>query len=200
LFLSPTAIKRREWELAERFRPGAAPPRPEADALLLGTLAHGFLQAIDFGAPEPLEPALADYLERQEFAPGTDRGALFAELYEIFRAFFASPVFAELRSSAILGREVPLLIDWDGQIMEGVIDLLYERNGSLYIADYKTDRIARENLAPASGAYRRQAEVYRRAVSLGLGREVAAFKLIFLRLGAAVEIEPPRDRRDEEQR
>ena len=29
--------------------------------------------------------------------------------------------------------------------MEGVIDLIYEKNGLLYLADYKTDRITKSN-------------------------------------------------------
>ena len=41
---------------------------------------------------------------------------------------------------------MPLLMPWNGQIMEGVIDLIYERNGLLYLADYKTDRIDAKDL------------------------------------------------------
>jgi len=37
--------------------------------------------------------------------------------------------------------------------------------------------------------YRRQAEIYSEAARRSLKREVAAFKLIFLRLGEAVEID-----------
>jgi ATP-dependent helicase/nuclease subunit A len=77
--------------------------------------------------------------------------------------FFASKIYSELATSQILGREVPLLMPWDGQIMEGVIDLIYEHDGLLYLADYKTDRIAREeltrarNATPASQIYSRRA-------------------------------------------
>jgi len=59
----------------------------------------------------------------------------------------------------------------------------------LYLADYKTDRIQKDDLAQASELYRHQAEIYSQAARQSLGREVAAFKLIFLRLGEAVEIE-----------
>jgi hypothetical protein len=44
------------------------------------------------------------------------------------------------------------------------------------------------NAGPAK--YRHQAEIYSRAVRRSLKREVAAFKLIFLRLGEAVEVDP----------
>src|SRR5262249_11735699 len=83
-------------------------------------------------------------------------------------------------------REVPLLMPWDGQIMEGVIDLIYEHDGLLYLADYKTDRIAREKLTEGAARYRQQAHIYSSATRQSLHREVTAFNVIFLRLGEAV--------------
>ena len=77
---------------------------------------------------------------------------------------------------------------WDGQIMEGVIDLIYEKSGLLYLADYKTDRIKRHELRAAAERYRQQAEIYIEAARKSLGRQVAAFKLIFLRLGESIEV------------
>ena len=136
---------------------------------------------------------------------------------QIFSAFFGSPAYEELAGAAIIGREVPLLMPWhrpnegrsfgkgtgkvmegiqvmEGvQVMEGIIDLLYEREGRLYIADYKTDRIAPKDLPLAADDYRLQAQVYTEAVRKSLKREVAAFKLIFLRLGRAVEIDSAGD-------
>ena len=77
---------------------------------------------------------------------------------------------------------------WNGQIMEGVIDLIYEKNGLLYLADYKTDRLAKNELNQAADRYRQQAEIYTQAALQSLRREVAAFKVIFLRAGEAIEI------------
>jgi ATP-dependent exoDNAse (exonuclease V) beta subunit len=79
---------------------------------------------------------------------------------------------------------------WDGQIMEGVIDLIYERDGLLYLADYKTDTIGREELSEGATLYHHQAHIYCAAVRQSLRREVARFKLIFLRLGEVIEIIP----------
>jgi ATP-dependent helicase/nuclease subunit A len=85
---------------------------------------------------------------------------------------------------------VPLVMPWHGQIMEGIIDLIYEKNGLLYLADYKTDSIAQAELSQRVEQYRPQAEIYSKAVEQSLGRSPAAFKLIFLRLGKAVELGP----------
>ncbi|MGH7769386.1 MAG: PD-(D/E)XK nuclease family protein, partial [Candidatus Binatia bacterium] len=188
--LTPTLLKAREAELsealAEREKSIVASELPRR----LGELAHRFLEYWDFAADEPSElhaqlaPFLAKWIEprfrdhRDEFR---------AELEEILAVFFASSVYRELRSSEILGREVPLVMPWNGQIMEGVIDLLYEKDGRLFIADYKTDRVDRNQLAEAVSRYHYQVEIYSEAVHRVLKKEIAGFKLIFLRLGEAVD-------------
>jgi ATP-dependent helicase/nuclease subunit A len=190
-FVSPTALKKRVMEVSERFEP-TPPLAAVTGALTVGSLAHGFLETLDFSADqEKLEQELIYYIERQPTSVvGADAGAILRELGEIFDMFFRSRVFAELRSVNILGREIPLLMPWDGQVMEGVIDLLYERDGLLYIADYKTDRIVREDWNRVRGRYQQQAEIYSLAVRHSFQREIAAFKLIFLRTGEAVELKP----------
>ncbi|MGH7824218.1 MAG: UvrD-helicase domain-containing protein [Candidatus Binatia bacterium] len=190
-FVSPTALKKRAGELTERFQQQRS-LTVETNALLIGNLAHGFLERLDFSvSQENFAEELARFVWQQpDSLMGSNREATLRELCEIFNLFLKSRVFAELSSVNILGREIPLLMPWDGQIMEGVIDLLYERGGLLYIADYKTDRIDGDDLTEVGERYRYQAEVYSRAVRQSLQREVAAFKLIFLRLGEAIEVKP----------
>jgi ATP-dependent helicase/nuclease subunit A len=189
LFATPTSLKLRERELAESFVAGEA--RAASDrALLIGTLAHRFLQQWDFASDgSDFLDRLARFLGRwPDDRLGSDRNVVFSELGEIFRVFFPSATYAELRSARILGREVPLLMAWDGQIMEGVIDLIYEKKGKLYLADYKTDRVERKDLPRLGEMYRLQAEIYSEAARRSLGRPVAGFKLLFLRLGEGFDI------------
>jgi ATP-dependent exoDNAse (exonuclease V) beta subunit len=58
----------------------------------------------------------------------------------------------------------------------------------LYLADYKTDKIAPGELSQSAERYCLQAEIYSQAVAQSLRRKPAAFKIIFLRLGEAVEL------------
>lgn len=186
LFATPTSLKVRERELAESFVARQASDASDR-ALVIGTLAHGFLQQWDFASDGgDFLDRLAPFLERRLDA--ADRDSAAAELAEIFRIFFPSPAYAELRSARILGRETPLLAARDGQIMEGVIDLIYEKNGKLYLADYKTDRVGKKDLAELAANYRLQAEIYSEAARRSLGRPVAGFKLLFLRLGEGFDI------------
>ena len=190
IFLTPTALKPVDKIVTEAGCGFSerAPQRPPA--LVVGDLAHRFLQRWDFsGTPDRFERELRDWVG-SALADGFNgaREPIENELKEIFSGFLGSPVWTELTGAKILGREVPLLIPWNDQIMEGVIDLIYERGGLLHLADYKTDRLAAGERMAAAERYRVQAEIYSQAVTRALGRTPAAFKIIFLRLGAAVEL------------
>lgn len=191
-FLTPTLLKQQEAELTESLRQRARAVLYSDLSLLIGELTHRFLQDWDFTAATggfrgSLKPFLRKWLEPQS---DLDPRQIQEELEEIFDSFFASKTYRELISSRILGREIPFLIPWDGQIMEGVIDLLYEREGRFYLADYKTDRVEKKNLSQAARTYHHQVQIYSRAVRESLQREVAGFNLIFLRLGESVEFKP----------
>jgi ATP-dependent helicase/nuclease subunit A len=192
VFVTPTLLKQQEEELAEATHRTTRPSHSRTPSMFVGELAHRFLEGWDFAQGvenyvERMEPFLDQWLLpelRQQ------RARIHADLAEVFSGFFGSKIYSELSSSQILGREVPLLMPWDGQIMEGIIDLIYEYDGLLYLADYKTDRIAREELTQGAERYRQQARIYSRAARESLQREVAAFKVIFLRLGEAVPVSP----------
>jgi ATP-dependent exoDNAse (exonuclease V) beta subunit len=192
VFITPTLLKQQEEEVVEAARRTMRPSRSPTPSMLVGELAHRFLESWDFAqgvenCGERMGPFLEQWLP---LALRPERAQIHADLAEIFGVFFGSKIYSELATSLILGREVPLLIPWDGQIMEGVIDLIYEHDGLLYLADYKTDRIAREELTQGAERYRQQAHIYSRAARESLQREVAAFKVIFLRLGEAVPVSP----------
>ncbi|HLN87780.1 MAG TPA: 3'-5' exonuclease, partial [Candidatus Limnocylindrales bacterium] len=191
-FLTPTSLKRQEEAATEAGDKVSRRNERKTPALVVGDLAHRFLQNSQLTIDASIFDArLQDFIAQVLPADSPlDRAAIEAELLDIFRAFQRSKAYNELASANILGREVPLLMPWNGQIMEGVIDLIYEKNGLLYLADYKTDRIDNRDLAAGAERYRQQAEIYTQAARQSLRREVAAFKLIFLRAGEAVEITP----------
>jgi ATP-dependent helicase/nuclease subunit A len=192
-YLTPTRLAREDRSealgeakgLARSGRDDGA--KSDADrARRLGVLAHGFLQQWDYAAdPAAWSSALESYLAR---AAAEEADGVLKDVSTILAPFFASPVYRELVTATILGREVPLIMPWEDAIMEGVIDLVYERDGRLYVADYKSDSVDCSEAAAAAERYRRQAEVYTRAVRESLGRDVAAFRCVFLRLGMAIDL------------
>ena len=62
------------------------------------------------------------------------------DLTALFKNFLSSEPYKRLQRATVLGREVPFVMPLGkGQIMEGVIDLIYRLDGRIWIADYKTD-------------------------------------------------------------
>jgi ATP-dependent exoDNAse (exonuclease V) beta subunit len=190
-FVTPTLLKRQAQELIQEVEPTQGQSHERTPAMLIGELSHRFLQNWDFKESKKdygdrLGLFLADWLP-----PELQKDAVHirSELATMFERFVNSDIYAELAKARILGREVPLLMPWGDCVMEGVIDLIYEHKGLLYLADYKTDRIERKDLRTGPERYRHQAEIYSRAARQSLNREVAAFKLIFLRLGETVEVD-----------
>ncbi|HEY7000010.1 MAG TPA: UvrD-helicase domain-containing protein [Candidatus Binatia bacterium] len=192
-FVTPSRLKYQEQALTEAGNRIDEEVYGRTPALVMGDLAHRFLQHWDFVSdPARFEHVLHDWLPH---ALSTESESSLAqvesELQQIFARFIRSSAYSEVASARILGREVPLVMPWNGQIMEGIIDLIYEKNGLLYLADYKTDKIARTELNQRAERYRPQAQIYLQAVEQSLGRSPAGFKVIFLRLGKAVELAKP---------
>ncbi|MBI3607322.1 MAG: UvrD-helicase domain-containing protein [Nitrospirae bacterium] len=191
-YLTPTQLAREDRAEALGAAKGRARSgrddgtTSDADrACRLGVLAHGFLQQWDYAADAASWPSA---LERYVARAAEEGDGVLKDVVAILAPFFASDLCRDLATSRILGREVPLIMPWKDAIMEGVIDLIYESDGRLYVADYKSDDIGPHEAPAAAERYRRQAEVYTRAVRESVGREVAVFRCIFLRLGLAVDL------------
>jgi ATP-dependent helicase/nuclease subunit A len=183
-FLTPTGLAARDR--ATRVVRAGATPGAGQGARRIGTLIHSFLQGWDYDAdvgrlPEKLDAFIAGWREDDPEVTADDMRTVLAP-------FFSSPLYRELATARILGREVPLLMPWEDAIMEGVIDLVYEREGRVYVADYKTDAVTAASARAAAERYRAQGEVYARAVREGLGRQVDAFRCLFLRPAVAIDL------------
>lgn len=110
------------------------------------------------------------------------------EVIKILSNFVDSEAYKELQNAQILGREIPILLKWNGQIMRGTIDILYKIDDRIIIADYKTDHVKANELPAKAAKYKYQKEVYIEAVKRCLKIDNPEFKLIFLKLGKAVSI------------
>jgi ATP-dependent helicase/nuclease subunit A len=79
--------------------------------------------------------------------------------------------------------ELPVVTSVDGLTLEGIIDLMYrEDNGTLVIADFKTDISATPDRL---SSYWRQLSTYARMVERVTGQTVSELALIFCRTGDA---------------
>ena len=81
-----------------------------------------------------------------------------------------------------LEKEFDFLLEVEGIVLRGQIDLWYEQDGELVVVDYKTDR----EEAPELHAF--QMRIYALALELYLGRLPDRAVLFYLRSGREVEI------------
>jgi ATP-dependent helicase/nuclease subunit A len=187
LHLTPTSFHERQpaGDAADGGHSGREVSR------LVGVAAHRILEQWDFALPpSELLARIAPTLKRL-VPPDLEpvRSMVADSLTELLTTFGASQSFDRLRSATILGREVPFLMPWgEGQVMQGVMDVIYRLDGTTWIADYKTDR-ATTSEAPAKAAmYSGQAAIYRQAATRCLGLSHVSFQFLFLRAGVSVEL------------
>jgi ATP-dependent helicase/nuclease subunit A len=124
--------------------------------------------------------------------------AIVLDIERIMETFLQSPAYQELQQATVFGREVPFVMPWlhTGQddsvarscVMEGVMDVVYEVAGEIWVGDYKTDRVTASTLGGYADMYCQQAQIYAAAAAASLGLDIKGCKLIFLRIGEAVSI------------
>jgi ATP-dependent helicase/nuclease subunit A len=186
--VTPSLLVKEQGHVAAR---DAVIGQDAATARLVGICAHALLERWDFSGNGQDLGSLIDQVCRQYLPPDQSASVetVIAELETIFASFLASKPYRTLQRGTILGREVPFVMPWgDGQIMEGVIDLIYRLDDKVWIADYKTDSVPEGEIEARAALYGSQAKAYTSAVAQALGEAVAGFQVLFLRHGVAVPL------------
>jgi RecB family exonuclease len=113
------------------------------DAAARGSAVHALLERLDFAAPrapDGREVAAAAAAAGAALAGKEDRAALAA----LVAAFARSPLCARLAAAADVRTEESFAFELAGaELLRGSLDVAgHERDGTLLIVDYKTDRVA----------------------------------------------------------
>jgi ATP-dependent helicase/nuclease subunit A len=155
----PEPPRVREWELDRSLRLG----RDDHDVqpLSVGSRCHSLLATMDLAQPESM---VADRAVRAILEP-----------------FFMSAAFREIQRAERVYREVPFVVELDGEVWSGQIDVLYCLDGRWVVADYKSDREERPD------RHRAQARLYARAAQKALALpRLPESRFIYLRTGHVV--------------
>lgn len=158
------------------------PTRRSRDGAAFGSAVHAVLAEVDPNHPDQVE-ALARIYARQEGVE--DEWEAVARLAH---KALATPIVAE-SFNARRWTEVYVCGELDGQLVEGVIDLMYEADEGLVIVDYKTDAVGSEEFARIAVAYQRQVEGYVKLVGETIGQTVLRGVLLHLTESGAIEHE-----------
>jgi hypothetical protein len=90
---------------------------------------------------------------------------------------------------------VPICVEVDGALMEGLIDLLHERaDGTLGVLDYKTDQLRTGTAEAHADHYRLQGGAYALAVERATGRKVSTVEFLFPSTDPATVVRYERER------
>jgi len=160
-------------EVDRTAEPAEAPLVAGAD---VGTLVHAVLQWIDLSDPGDIE-ALTTALARTEGLPEEaveDAAAL------VRRALDTPTLRRAARARRVL-REAPFCVKEGNTFTEGKIDLVFEDEDGLVVADYKTDLIPPAGPSGLARRYAKQAEAYADAVARVSGRRPTEILLLALR-------------------
>ncbi|MGI5112147.1 UvrD-helicase domain-containing protein [Treponema putidum] len=117
----------------------------EFTAAELGTLTHSLIEARLLNK-EFIYPKGHSEVERKKIYAWADN-------------FFNSDMYVLAKEAEKLKSEYGFLTDYEGQIVSGQIDLLFKKDGIVYVVDYKTDEIENPD------AHLTQLKIYKKAAS-----------------------------------
>jgi ATP-dependent helicase/nuclease subunit A len=148
-----------------------------------GSLVHRILEWIPLDEPERAGPMAAALAPSFGLDPDAARRAEAAA-----RRALALPVMQRARAAARLWRELPVWLPQEGDLVEGVVDLVFEEDGALVVVDYKTDHIAAEQALAQAAHHAPQLQLYGRALAVATGVPVRDRLVLFTALGQAVAV------------
>ena len=91
--------------------------------------------------------------------------SLLVSCQNILNDFEKGKILKELKDMEFLGSEIPFSMYENGIMVNGVIDALFKnKQGQIFIVDFKTDKINNEDLKSYSLKYKSQLDMYEQAV------------------------------------
>jgi ATP-dependent exoDNAse (exonuclease V) beta subunit len=140
----------------QRFDPEDLPDdAPDTPAAELGSMVHEILA----GKGEAADP----------------------EARRLADVFLRSDLGTRAAASARAAREWDFIVDVEGMLVRGTVDLWFEENGEMNLVDYKTDDVDAAACAARAADYAPQLALYALAIERAFGRRPAHAWLHFLR-------------------
>jgi ATP-dependent helicase/nuclease subunit A len=176
--------------------PVGAPPAPAGDAgatLLdpaargrdFGSLVHRILEWIPLDESSPAAVAAMATALAPSFGLGAEAAARAADMAT---RVLALPLLDRARAARAVFRELLVWFPEGGELLEGVIDLVFETGEGLVLVDYKTDHIGAEQAIEQAAHHAPQLQLYGRGLAQATGLPVAQRLVLFTALGQAVEV------------
>jgi ATP-dependent helicase/nuclease subunit A len=119
------------------------------------------------------------------FGLGASSAALAAAQVE---RTLALPVVERARRASRVWRELTLWFPDGANLVEGVVDLVFEEPEGLVVVDYKSDPISEDEALGQAAHHALQLQLYGRGLAQAAGRPVRERLVVFTALGRAVPV------------
>ncbi len=152
-----------EAGLPQRFRGGEG-----ASGRAVGRAIHAALATWDFSDKASLFLRLSTAATEAAGEQGLETKPVLDRATALLDRFLASELPSRFQRVEILGREIPMLMEDEGETWWGWIDLVLREDGDVVVVDWKTD--ADDDFAVSGPArHGEQLRIYARAVKRALG-------------------------------
>ncbi len=148
-----------------------------------GSLVHQILEWIPFDEPARARGMASALAAR--FGLDPEAGLRAAEAVE---RTLALPVIARARRAPRAFRELPLVFPDGSDLVEGIVDLVFEEDGELVVVDYKSDAITADEALDRANHHAPQLRLYGRGLTQATGLPVKERLVLFTSLGTAVKV------------
>jgi ATP-dependent helicase/nuclease subunit A len=160
-------------------------PGVEGGGRSFGSLVHRLLEWTPFEAADL--PALQATAAALAPSFGLDATAAPRAAEAAWRTL-QLPVMGRARAAARCWRELPLVFADGADLVEGIVDLVFEEDGALVVVDYKTDGIEPGQALEQALHHAPQLQLYGRGLALATGQPVRERLVLFTSLGQAVPV------------
>lgn len=155
----------------------------------MGTIIHAIMQHVPqqgFATLDEANEFVTNLVVRQVI---TKEEAAIVDMEKVL-TFFSSPIGLRFKNATRLLREVPFTMsrmdrEGDSQIVQGIIDCLFEEDGQWVLLDYKTDKIRPPfDIEPAlteemAKRYQLQLQIYSEAIEI-INKTKVKEKILYL--------------------
>ena len=141
-----------------------------------GSAYHRVMECLDYSVSVNLDGVKADINRMLETGKMNELQAKSVNPWDIY-TFVQSDTGRRVANAVNCGsarREQPFVFEYEGQLIQGIIDLYFEEDGELVIVDYKTDRVMKGKAGEKEivKRYTIQLDYYAKALAQLTGKNV----------------------------
>ena len=157
-----------------------------------GSAYHRVMECLDYSVSVNLDGVKADINRMLETGKMNELQVKSVNPWDIY-TFVQSDTgrrVANAMDNGSVRREQPFVFEYEGQLIQGIIDLYFEEDGELVLVDYKTDRVMKDEAGEKElvKRYAIQLDYYAKALTQLTGKKVKEKIIYSFALGKELSV------------